>query len=254
MIIGVMPCIAGAGATSISLAAGALLAERGSKVSLVDADPAAELSALLDVRPERPMVDLLSWGGAAQATPGAVSVAERLQVIPMHQGRFIAQAAPPRASLKAALDGQRSADVVIVDLAPAGQPITTELLALIDALLLVVPARGAGLRALPGVLRLLLSLPARERPELAAVAVTMGRAGDPSQQASADVRRALGEAVPVLELPWQARIEASALAQKPPPHQLFAPSFDPLLSRAALRGEGAPSARRAGLTTPMATP
>jgi cellulose biosynthesis protein BcsQ len=235
MKLGFLPCVAGSGATTLALSTATVIAGRGQSVVLLDGDPSAELSALLRQRPARPLQDLLAWGRGCKPPP-ALPIAPRLSFVPMQQGRLAGGGAPLRAHLRATLDAYRDASFVLVDLAPPGQPLTSELLPLLDEVLLALPAHGAGLRALPAALRLLLSLDPGERPRVSALSVSQGRAGGPSGEVAREVRSLLGAGVSVVEIPWSEALEASSLRGEALPSAARTPGLEAWVAGLHQRG------------------
>jgi len=210
----ILPTIGGAGATSLALTLAYELAGRGRAVTLVDADPSAELSARTGSRTPAPLADLFSWSEAEAAAAKPAKLEGDVAIVPADHGRYVgAGIALGPATLAACVRAQGARGPVLVDLPPVGSPATSAALSVLESVIGVVPATAAGLRSLAPFLRLLLG--ARTRPggppALVGIVVTHTREGEASEAIGTELAGTVGRLVRSVIVPWDPSLEISAL-------------------------------------------
>jgi len=216
MIIGWIPAVAGGGATSLLLATATRLAYRGQRVVIVDADPLAELSRRLRLRPTRPLDDIFRWNEAEakQATPR--HVAQNVFVVPADPGRFAGSgvACNPAALTSCTRALEAEFGCVFIDLPPAGAPAAAAALSLIDAFVAVTPATGSGIGSLPALLRLALASRRASGPipKLLAVATGPVRDREASQAIGDRLVATCGLSCLCTAVPYDPEVEQASLA------------------------------------------
>jgi chromosome partitioning protein len=214
----------GVGKTSLSVTLAVELAA-SRRVLLVDADPRADATVALGIRPGDPrwddgagVVELLAGGevrdvSAAWREPwedgsGIGFAREKLRVLPggRHVERFAATAAGERDEVRARLAAW---DVVVVDSPPGDRRMQSVVLSLADDVYVPVEADLNVIRGLHDIVRVVADVGGVGRPRLAGVVLYRlpQSASALRREAREDVAEALGGVAPVLDAVVRASVE-----------------------------------------------
>jgi len=217
MKTGFIPTLAGAGTTSLVMELALELGARGQTITLVDADPIAELSVRTRTRPRAPLSDVFGWSEREAAAESATPLDARVAIVPVDDGRFVGAGlalAPTVLSACIALHAQRGS--VFVDLPPAGAPAASAALTVLDGVVGVIPATAAGVRSIAAFLRLVLGTrtQAGPPPVLLALVLAQTRYGESSEAVARELSRCTSAVVPTVSLPWDRDLEMDSLRRE----------------------------------------
>lgn len=218
MNTGFIPTLAGAGTTSLVIELAFELAARGRAITLVDADPVAELSVRTRTRPRTPLSDVFGWSECDAAVHGSATPLDaRVAIVPVDDGRFVgAGLALTPGVLAACAAAQAPCGALFIDLPPAGAPATSAALTVLDGVVGVIPATAAGVRSIAAFLRLVLGTRTRagQPPTLRALVLAQTRDGEASDAIARELSRCTSAVVPTVSVPWDRDLERDSLRRE----------------------------------------